>query len=129
MIGVRDEYAPTFGRQNLTLWQGPFMSEYAGSARELPRRDGFMVTLYSGRTIRVPCPAPRTDVNFEEVDAAVTEAITADANYGRATAGNNRKIHAIRQTLELHYVTLCGALVPKRPQTTQQQLPKCKRCF
>lgn len=131
MIGVRDEYAPTFGRQNLTLWQGSFMSEYAGSARELPGHDGFMVTLYSGRTIRVPCSAPRTEINFEEVDAAIAAA-AANNVYGRATAGNNRKIHAIRGEVtepRHEYVTLCGIRVPARPQTTQQPLPKCKRCF
>jgi hypothetical protein len=75
MAGVRDEYAPTFGRQNLTLWQGAFLSEYAGSARELPRGGGFMVTLYGGRKIRVTCAAPRTDANFAEVDAAIIDAI------------------------------------------------------
>lgn len=74
MIGIRDEYAPTFGRQNLTLWDGGFLSDYVGSARELPRHDGFMVTLYSGATIRVSCPAPRTDTNFHEVDAAIAAA-------------------------------------------------------
>lgn len=74
-IGVRDEYAPMFGRQNLTLWSGSFYSVFEGEARELPNHNGFMVSIEYGPTIRVECPAPRTDENFEQVDAAIRDAI------------------------------------------------------
>lgn len=75
MIGIRDEYAPTFGRQNLTLWEGAFLSDYVGHAHELPRGDGFMVTTYSGRKVRVSCPAPRTAENYQAVDEAIASAV------------------------------------------------------
>lgn len=52
-----------------------------------------------------------------------------DPAYGSATAGNNRRVHLIRRTVTDGFVTMCGALTPRRPQTTQEQLPKCKRCF
>jgi hypothetical protein len=48
---------------------------------------------------------------------------------GAATAGNNRAVHVIRYALADSFVTMCGATTPRRPQTTQEQLPKCGRCF
>jgi hypothetical protein len=75
MASIRDEYAPTFGRQHLTLWEGPFASEHVGSALELPGHDGFMVDLGNGSRVRVSCPAPRTADNFETVDAAINAAV------------------------------------------------------
>lgn len=80
-VAVRDEYAPRFGRQVLTLWSGAYASDYEGSAWELPRHDGFMVALdaYGDRRVRVECEAPRTDDNFLRVDAAISEAVAPDA--------------------------------------------------
>ena len=72
---IRDEYAPKFGRQHLTLWSGPFCEQFEGCATELPRHDGFMVTLYNGDRIRVACESPRDDDNFHRVDAAIRAAI------------------------------------------------------
>lgn len=69
-ISVRDEYAPRFGRQTLTLWSGAYASDFEGDAMELPRHDGFMLTI-GGRKIRVTCDAPRTEDNFAQVDAAI----------------------------------------------------------
>lgn len=74
-VNVRDEYAPTFGRQNLTLWSGAFSSTFEGAARELPGHDGFMVTMYYGPKVRVTCAAPRTGDNFEQVDKAIRDAV------------------------------------------------------
>jgi hypothetical protein len=77
-IGVRDEYAPTFGRQRLTLWSGAWSSDFEGWATELPRHDGYMVTLdhfLSSEKVRVTCESPRTDDNYEQVDAAIAEAV------------------------------------------------------
>ena len=75
MASIRDEYTTTFGRQSLTVWSGAFASDYIASALELPKRNGFMVTLYDGRKIRVQCPAPRTEKNFHQVDDAISAAI------------------------------------------------------
>jgi hypothetical protein len=75
MYGIRDEYTPTFGRQNLTLWSGPFSSTFEGTARELPNHNGFMVALTYGSKVRVECDAPRTSDNYQEVDAAICDAV------------------------------------------------------
>lgn len=48
---------------------------------------------------------------------------------GRATAGNNRAVHLIRYALPDGFITMCGTRTPHRPQTTQEQLPKCGRCY
>lgn len=78
MVSVRDEYAPRFGRQVLTLWSGAFASDYEGRAWELPAHDGFMVDLdyFRGR-IRVECEAPRDDANWMRVDDAIAAAVRA----------------------------------------------------
>lgn len=76
-VFVRDEYAPRFGRQALTLWGGAFASGFVGWATELPNHDGYMVTVEYGPKIRVMCPAPRTDENYLTVDAAIESAVSA----------------------------------------------------
>ena len=45
------------------------------------------------------------------------------------TAGNNKKIHAVKEKHDDHFVTACGLKTPRRPQTTQKRLDKCRRCF
>lgn len=76
-IGVRDEYAPRFGRQLLTLWSGGFSSDYEGEAMELPNHDGYMVRLAFGGKLRVECESPRTEENYQRVDRALAGAIEA----------------------------------------------------
>lgn len=73
-VQVRDEYAPKFGRQVLTLWSGTFASDFDGTAVELPNRDGYMVN-FPPHKMRVPCESPRTDENYERVDAAIQAAV------------------------------------------------------
>ena len=76
-VGVRDEYAPQFGRQRLTIWSGPFASNYEGSATELPRHDGYMLTISHflwSHKVRVLCESPRTDENWMRVDDAIRAA-------------------------------------------------------
>ena len=75
---IRDEYAPTFGRENLTLWSGAYASTPEGWAHELPGHNGYMVTLdYSRGTFRVECESPRTDDNYMRVDDALNAALPA----------------------------------------------------
>jgi hypothetical protein len=76
MVSVRDD-GERFGRQELTLWSGAFASDYEGYALELPRHDGYMVTVgeYNPRTVRVSCESPRTDDNYLEVDEAINAAL------------------------------------------------------
>jgi hypothetical protein len=74
-VWVRDEYAPRFGRQTLTLWSGPFASTFEGHALELPRHDGYMISLLYRDSVRVACESPRTDENYQRVDAAIAAAV------------------------------------------------------
>jgi hypothetical protein len=46
-----------------------------------------------------------------------------------ATAGNNRRVHLVRETHDDYNLTVCGVRTPRRPQTTQEPLPNCRRCF
>lgn len=71
---IRDEYAPLFGRERLTLWSGAFASTFEGHAWELPNHDGYMVTLDYLGSVRVECETPRTDENYDRVDAALSAA-------------------------------------------------------
>lgn len=75
MIHVRSEYTSRFGREELTLWSGAFCDDYEGFAWELPRHDGYMVTMYDGRQIRVSCESPRTDDNYRAVDEAIRRTV------------------------------------------------------
>lgn len=72
---VRDDTMPGRKREYLTVWTGPFASEYEGQAVTLPKGDGYMVTRYNGEKVRVTCPTPRTDDNFTEIDNAISEAL------------------------------------------------------
>lgn len=74
MIAVRSD-GSRFGREVLSLWSGPFASQWEGSAFELPRHDGYVVTLYDGRQVRVSCQSPRTDESYAAVDDAIRAAI------------------------------------------------------
>lgn len=79
-VSVRDEYAPKFGRQNLTLWSGAFASDFEGWAFELPNHNGFMVTLDHflwSEKFRVECESPRDDENWMRVDEAIADAVEA----------------------------------------------------
>lgn len=89
-MGVRDEYTPKFGRQVLTLWSGWFYSDFEGTAVELPNHDGFMLTVDHftwAHKVRVSCESPRTDENYERVDAAIETAYAeAEAAHASITA-------------------------------------------
>ena len=74
IVHIRNEYSPLFGRERLTLWSGPFCSQFEGSAIELPGHNGYMVEA-DGRRCRVECESPRTEENFRRVDEAINEAL------------------------------------------------------
>lgn len=88
-IGVRDEYAPTFGRQNLTLWSPPFASVYEGSAHELPGHNGFMVQMQYGPKFKVECESPRDDANWMRVDDAIVAGVKEAERRECAACGND----------------------------------------
>lgn len=80
--GVRTEYEQNEGRKrdHLTVWSGPFASNYEAAGVSLPRGDGYMLILAYGGKVRVSCPTPRTDDNYLTVDAAIGAALRA--HYG-----------------------------------------------
>ena len=75
--GVRSEYEynATHKRDCITVWSGPFYPDYEATGLALPGNAGYMLTLYFGGKVRVECPCPRTDENYQEVDAAVCAAM------------------------------------------------------
>lgn len=79
-VASDDDYTATHKRERLVIWSGPFMSNYEGEAFTLPGGDGYMVTTYGGDKVRVECPTPRTDANFQAVDDAISSSLVA--HYG-----------------------------------------------
>ncbi len=69
------DYNLTHKRERLTIWSGSFMSDYEGEAYSLPKNNGYMVNLGYGDKVRVTCPTPRTDKNYNEVDEAINKAL------------------------------------------------------
>lgn len=74
---VRTEHDRNEGRKRdyLTVWSGPFASNFEAEGVSLPRGDGYMLSLLYGGKIRVACPL-RTDATWQETDAAISEALT-----------------------------------------------------
>jgi len=74
-ITVDHDYNLTHKRKRLMLWSGSFMSTYEGEGFSLPKGDGYMIDLGYGDKVRVECPVERTDVNYQEQDKAINEAV------------------------------------------------------
>ncbi|MGW5267190.1 hypothetical protein ACWEQ4_00930 [Rhodococcus sp. NPDC003994] len=79
MFGVATdyEYSATHVRQRITVWSGAFYSVREAEGLSLPNGDGFMLTTYNGDKVRVSCPSPRTEDNYEAVDTAIDAALRA----------------------------------------------------
>jgi hypothetical protein len=61
---------------HMEVWSGAFMSDFEGWADELPKRNGYMITLdWMRGKVRVACPSPRNDDNWREVDEAINKAM------------------------------------------------------
>ena len=72
------EYNATHRRERLDIWSGPFCDVWEAEAYSLA--GGYMLTTHSGDKVRVVCPTPRQDDNYEEIDAAINEAL--NKHYG-----------------------------------------------
>lgn len=74
--GVMTDYEWTGKRARLTVWSGSFMSTFEAEGIELPKGDGYMLTTYNdGDKVRVTCPTPRNESNYQEVDLAINKAM------------------------------------------------------
>lgn len=74
------EYTATHKRERITVWSAPFASVYEGEGYSLPNGAGYMVTTYNGDKVRVACPAPRNETNYNVVDKAIAAALNAHHN-------------------------------------------------
>ena len=74
-FGVRTEYEDPRTRHCITVWSGPFYHTFEAEGLSLPKNAGYMLTTYNGGKVRVACPAPRDDENYQEVDAAISVAL------------------------------------------------------
>jgi len=75
LYGVAAAYRKMFGREVIEVWTGPFMLTWEAEGVALPKGDGYMLKTYAGHKVRVTCPSPRTDDNYEEVDRAINDAL------------------------------------------------------
>lgn len=74
--GVMTDYEYEGKRTHLTIWSGPFYSQYEGEAYSRPK--GWTIKLdYIDEPIRVDGPNTRNETNYEKVDALISEAIKA----------------------------------------------------
>lgn len=69
------EYSASHKRHKMLVWSGSFMSVFEAVALSLPKSDGYMLTVYGGDKVRISCPAPRNSDNWQQVDAAINEAL------------------------------------------------------
>lgn len=76
------EYSADHKRQRITVWSGSFYGVFEADGLSLPNDAGYMLTTYNGEKVRVACPAPRNEDNYQEVDAAVSAAL--NAHYGES---------------------------------------------
>lgn len=76
--GVATDYEWAGKRDRLVVWSGSFMSTFEAEGIELPKGDGYMLTTYNdGDKVRVSCPTPRDESNYEQVDVAINAALNA----------------------------------------------------
>jgi hypothetical protein len=66
------EYNKTHKRDRITVWSGQFCDTWEASGLSLPS-GGYMLVTFTGDKLKVKCPSPRTDANYQEVDAAVSD--------------------------------------------------------
>lgn len=72
------EYSASHKRGRVTIWSGPFCGVYEGDALTLPGNAGYVVTMaVDGSKVRVDCPAPRDESNYQNVDDAISAAVAA----------------------------------------------------
>lgn len=74
-ISTDYEYNEAHKRQYLQVWSGPFFGIWEADGYSLPKSDGFMLKTYNGDKVRVECPAPRDESNYQLVDAAINAAL------------------------------------------------------
>ena len=69
------EYASKHERDRIEVWSGSFMSVWEAEGYSLPKGGGYMLTTHNGDSVRVECPTPRNERTYQEIDAAINEAL------------------------------------------------------
>jgi hypothetical protein len=78
------DYSAERKRQYLDVWSGPWMHDHEGRAVSRPR--GFAITTNNGAKVYIDCPSPRTDDNYQQVDAAISAALNRHHHHQRLAA-------------------------------------------
>ena len=94
------DYKSSHKRDRIVVWSGPFMENYEAEGLSLPKDNGYMLTTYNGDKVRVECESPRTDLNYEEVDFAVSLVLAAHYS-NRGTIAVMPELEPISQTADL----------------------------
>jgi hypothetical protein len=71
------EYGADHKRERVVVWSGTFRDTFEADGLSLPKGAGYMLTTYNGDKVRVACPSPRDESNYQEVDEAIDKALTA----------------------------------------------------
>lgn len=69
------DYNAEHKRKRISVWTGPFMSVWIATGYSLPKNNGFMLTDYNDKKIRVECETDRREDNFQVIDKAISDAL------------------------------------------------------
>lgn len=113
-MGVRTEYEMNSSRKRdyLTVWSGSFCSVYEAIGVSLPKMNGYMLTTYNDDRVKVTCPAPRSESNCLEVDAAITKALSEHyARIGASSVNETGLDAAVRAVVEPPRITAIDRVI------------------
>ncbi|MCK9600459.1 MAG: hypothetical protein M0R06_15545 [Sphaerochaeta sp.] len=71
------DYSAEHMRHRIRVWSGAWYGAWEADGYSLPNNAGYMLTTYNGDKIRVLCPCPRGDDNWQAVDDAISDALVA----------------------------------------------------
>lgn len=111
------EYRVSHKRDRIVVWSGPFYSTFEAEGYSLPNGAGYMLTTYNGDKVRVECPSPREQDNYEEADLLIAAALNAHFH-----AKGFRRIHQDVDPAapDAPVTESIPVQTPKRPRARQQ---------
>lgn len=99
-------FPPTACTVPFAVWSGAFMSTFEADGRFRPGARSVTLTTYNGDKVKATMPdgvtLPRTEHNYQRVDAAISEALTAHYAKNGSTY--------VRAESEADYVAACDAM-------------------
>lgn len=80
MFGTRTEETKSTKRETITVWSGSFMSTFEAEGYANHGAKTYSLTTYNGDAVPARLPegvtAPRTNENFHQIDAAISDALS-----------------------------------------------------